>query len=263
MINVKKNRDGHMHSPFCPHGTKDAFELYVNKAIQLGIEEITFTEHMPLPGIFMDKKFLDECAMDISVTDAYLLEVKKVKESYKNIIKINSGFEVDFVEGYEGKTRELLNRFGYGIEDGIISVHFIKIGEQYLAIDVLEQFKEAIKKLGTIEKVYDKYYETLLLAIKADLGNFKPKRIGHPTLIRIFNNKYPCDYEPYELLDKIAKEIKNNNYEVDINTAGLRKPYCKEVYPSGAFLDLVKKYNIATVYGSDAHRSSDVGKDFI
>ncbi len=263
MINVKKNRDGHIHSPFCPHGTKDAFELYVNKAIQLGIEEITFTEHMSLPGVFMDKKFLDECAMDISVTDAYLLEVKKVKESYKNIIKINSGFEVDYVEGYEGKTRELLDRFGYGMEDGIISVHFIKIGEKYLAIDVLEQFEEAIKKLGTIEKVYDKYYETLLLAIKADLGSFKPKRIGHPTLIRIFNNKYPSDYEPYDLLDKIAKEIKNNNYEVDINTAGLRKPYCKEVYPSGAFHDLVKKYNIATVYGSDAHRALDVGKDFI
>ena len=31
-MNVK--RDGHIHSPYCPHGTKDSFEMYVEKALE-------------------------------------------------------------------------------------------------------------------------------------------------------------------------------------------------------------------------------------
>ena len=46
MIKVNILRDGHIHSPYCPHGTGDPFELYVERALEIGLEEITFTEHM-------------------------------------------------------------------------------------------------------------------------------------------------------------------------------------------------------------------------
>ena len=39
MNNKKIVRDGHMHSPYCPHGTKDSFEMYVDKALIEGLEE--------------------------------------------------------------------------------------------------------------------------------------------------------------------------------------------------------------------------------
>lgn len=38
-------KDGHIHSPYCPHGSKDALEDYVKRAIEIGLDEITFTEH--------------------------------------------------------------------------------------------------------------------------------------------------------------------------------------------------------------------------
>jgi histidinol-phosphatase (PHP family) len=63
MKNKKIIRDGHIHSPYCPHGTKDTFEMYVEKALMEDLEEMTFTEHMPFSDYFMDDtKFLDECA---------------------------------------------------------------------------------------------------------------------------------------------------------------------------------------------------------
>lgn len=40
-------KDGHIHTPYCPHGTDDSFEEYVQKAIQVGVDEISFTEHFP------------------------------------------------------------------------------------------------------------------------------------------------------------------------------------------------------------------------
>lgn len=263
MDNKKIVRDGHIHSPYCPHGTKDSFEMYVEKALGEGLKEITFTEHMPLPGYFMeDKKFLDECAPSDGDIQKYFLEVEKLKLKYKDKIKINLGLEVDFIEGYEEKTKKLLNIYGSWLEDSLISVHFIKVGDKYTDIDGKEGFERALETLGSTEKVYDKYYETLLMAIKADLGEFKPSRIGHPNLIRIFNKLYPIEYKNKKLLEHVVKEIKIRNYEVDVNTAGLRKPYCGEIYVSGIFKELINKYDVKKIYGSDSHISSDIGRDF-
>lgn len=59
---LNSKRDGHVHSHYCPHGSNDSFEEYLTKAIELGIEEITFTEHMTMPeGLVLygiDKEFL-------------------------------------------------------------------------------------------------------------------------------------------------------------------------------------------------------------
>ena len=159
---------------------------------------------------------------------------------------------------------ELLSKYGNMLEDSLLSVHFIKFEDKYYCVDYNpEEFGKLVKLLGGVEKVYDKYYETLLNAIKADLGVFKPRRIGHPTLVRIFNLEYPLDYTNTELLEEIVKEIKLRNYEVDFNTAGIRKPFCREIYPSGIFGALVEEYKINIVYGSDAHAASDVGRDFL
>ena len=257
-------RDGHIHSPYCPHGTKDSFELYIEQALKLGLKEITFTEHMPLPGAFMEPEFLKNCAPTQEAIEEYIKEINYIKEEYRSVIKINTGFEVDFVEGYEEETKEMLIRYGSKLEDGILSVHFIKLEDGYYCVDISpEEFGKIAEKLGGVEKVYDKYYETLLKAIKADLGTFKPKRIGHPTLVRIFNTEYPLEYTNLTLLEEIIKEIKIRNYEVDFNTAGIRKPYCKEAYPSGMFAELVETFGVNVVYGSDAHTALDVGRDFV
>ena len=218
---------------------------------------------MPFTSVFLENKdFQDECAMDIKDIDSYIKDVKEIKKKYEGKIKINLGFEVDYIEGLDEEIKEILNKYGDNIEDSILSVHFVKFNGKMEPIDCLEFFESLLNKVGSLEKVYDLYFETLLKSIKADLGVYKPKRIGHPTLIRIFNNKYPIDYKNIELMERVVKEIKNNNYEIDFNTAGLRKPYCKEIYPSGEFLNLIKKYNVPVVYGSDSHKSEDVGKDF-
>jgi histidinol-phosphatase (PHP family) len=136
MKNSKIIRDGHIHSPYCPHGTNDTLEMYVEKALLEGLEEITFTEHMPFPCYFInDKDFQDECAPNEDAIRKYFEDVKKIKLQYKNKIKINLGLEVDFVEGYEEETKKLLNGYGSNLEDGLLSVHFIKIGDEYTAID--------------------------------------------------------------------------------------------------------------------------------
>lgn len=264
MRNQRIVRDGHIHSPYCPHGTKDSFELYVEEALKLGLKEITFTEHMPLPEGFMEPEVLKYCAPTLDVIDEYFEELYLIKDKFKKVIKINAGFEVDYIEGYEEEIKWMLNRYGDKIEDSILSVHFIKLEDAYYCVDESpEEFGELVKKLGGVKNVYDSYYGTLLKAVKADLGFLKPKRIGHPTLVRIFNTEYPLKYRNITLLEEIIREVKLRNYEIEFNTAGVRKPYCKEIYPSGIFAELVERYAVNVVYGSDAHTALDIGRDFI
>ncbi|MDF2880705.1 MAG: hisK [Clostridiaceae bacterium] len=263
MDNKKIIRDGHIHSPYCPHGTNDSFDMYIKKALKVGLKEITFTEHMPLPWNFMDPEFLKTCAPALDKIHEYFNELDYVKSKYKDTIKINTGLEVDYIDDCDERIKEMLNKYGEKLEDSILSVHFIKIDQEYFCVDVSpEGFGTLVEKLGGVDKVYDRYYETLLKAVKSDLGPFKPKRIGHATLVRIFNKQYPLEYRNVKLLEEIVREIKERNYEIDYNTAGTRKPYCNEIYPSGIFADLVQRYKVNIVYGSDAHTASQVGYNF-
>lgn len=255
-------KDGHVHSPYCPHGTKDSFEEYINIALNKGLDEISFTEHLPLPNMPIERKLFDDCAMSYKDTKLYINDVLNLKNKYRDKIKINLGFEVDYVEGYEEELIEILNKYGEYIDDSILSVHFVKYKDEYRCIDGLDDFEYLLDKLGSLEKVYDLYYLTLLKAIKSNLGQYKPKRIGHPTLVRKFALKYPYEYKNLDLLKQIVDEIVKNDYEVDFNSAGIRKELCGEKYPSGILFELMNEANIKFVNGSDSHDASTVG-DFM
>lgn len=258
MLNLNSRKDGHVHTPFCPHGTKDGFEQYIYEAIKIGREEISFTEHFPMPQEVTSEAYYNECVIREEQIAEYVETVKKVKEKFRGQIKINIGFEIDYIEGKEKEIKSLLEKHGKVIEDSLLSIHFVKLGERYYAIDDLDEFEMLLEKVGNIEEVYDLYYETLLKSIQSDLGKYKPRRIAHPTLIRIFNQKYPCKYTNYKLLEEVVEAIKEGKYEVDYNVAGLRKKHCKEVYPSGKMLTLLEDNDIPMIYGSDAHQSKDI-----
>ena len=260
-MNQKVVKDGHIHSPICPHGSKDSYEMYIEKALKIGLNEITFTEHLPLPNDFMNKEMREFCSPKKQAIKHYLIDLKKLQQKYSTKLKINIGFEVDYLEGYEEFTKTLLNE--YGCEDGLLAIHFLKIkGEFYCLDESPQRFIQLADMLGGVKELYDKYFETMLKSIKVVLGPYKPKRIAHPTLIRIFNKKVPYNYTNKALLEKVMKELKQRNYEIDYNMAGLRKPYCGETYPSGIFLELADKYTIPKVYGSDAHCVNHLGMGY-
>jgi len=250
----KIKRDGHIHTPFCPHGTKDTLEAYANEAIRLGNEEITFTEHFPLPLGVTTQNFARECSLLDEEVSSYLEAVTEIRRKFKGKLKINKGFEVDYVEGFEEEITKSLNQYGEEIEDAILSVHFVRYEGKCYAIDYLPEFEALLNTIGSLEDIYDLYFRTLLKSVEADLGPFKPKRIGHPGLIRIFNQKYPISYDDKGLFNEIVSKMLVEGYEVDFNVAGLRKIDCKETYPSGKLLELIKSYDIKCVGGSDAHQ---------
>lgn len=254
-------KDGHIHSPYCPHGTQDKLVDYVERAIQLGLNEITFTEHAPLPKGFADPTPLQDSAMRLEDLESYIKEIDKLKKVYRNKIKVNVGLEVDFIEGYETETRDFLNEVGPRLDDAILSVHFLKTEDGYDCVDYSpDVFEKMITDYGSIEAVYQKYFNTLMLSLHADLGAFKPRRIGHITLIKKFHKKFPSVQSFEKDILEILNVIKEKGYELDYNGAGTAKPLCREPYPPLWVIEEAKNLQIPLVYGSDAHRVKELNQ---
>lgn len=252
-------RDGHVHTPFCPHGTKDSLEQYAEMAIEQGITELTFTEHAPLPQGFTDPTPAQDSSMTLEELPFYLDQVKKIQEKYAHHILIHCGLEVDYIEGFEREITEFLDHYGSHLSDSILSVHFLKHGDDYDCLDYSpDAFREMVEKYGSIEAVYEAYFRTLKRSVEVPLGIYKPKRIGHITLAHKFQKKYPCqkrfDKEIYDIL----AIMKKTGYELDYNGAGLAKPLCREPYPPQWVMEIVQELQVPYVYGSDAHQAKEL-----
>lgn len=254
-------KDGHIHTYYCPHGTKDPLEDYVERALELGFQEISFTEHAPLPKGFVDPAPASDSAMRQEDLEQYFEDISRVKAAYKGEIKINAGLEVDYIEGFEHEISSFLNHAGNYLDDSILSVHFLKYDSQYECLDYSpDVFGKMIKQYGSLGKVYENYFRTLLLSVRSDLGPFKPRRIGHITLVKKFQKKYPVERKFRDEILQILDAIQMHGYELDYNGAGFSKPLCKEPYPPDWAAEEAVKRGIPLIYGSDAHQVRELGQ---
>lgn len=254
--------DGHVHTPYCPHGSSDSFKAYVEQALKQGYQTITFTEHAPLPESFHDPVPDKDSGMKRSLMESYIRDIQKIKKEYQKDIDILLGLEVDYIEGYQQQTSRFLSDYGDILEDSVLSVHFLKgPSGRYHCIDFSESaFQKAVEDFGSVDKVYQAYFSTLEESIQADLGPNKPARIGHMTLIRKFHHRFPSPAGWDESIPELLKLIKQKNYQLDYNGAGYYKPACKESYPPHSIATQAYQAGIPLVYGSDAHTSSAIGQ---
>lgn len=256
-------RDGHIHTHFCPHGTKDSTEFYIEKAIKSGFTDISFTEHAPLPNNFKDPTPMKDSSIRMDQLSPYMHEINRLKAAYQRDIRIRVGLEVDFIAGYENEIKSFLDDIGPSLDDAILSVHFLKVDNQYYCADYSKEvFAELAAASGSVAAAYRLYYDTVEASIRADLGQFKPKRIGHPTLIHKFQTAHDEKIEDSAQILNILQLMKKMGYELDVNGAGFSKPECLEAYPPLPYIGYAKSLGIPLVFGSDAHNVNGLHKHY-
>lgn len=255
--------DGHVHTPFCPHGSKDDFRQYIDRAIHLGYKGLTFTEHAPLPEGFDDPTPLKDSGMMLDEMDTYLKRIENLRKEYEKDLIIRTGLEVDYIDGFEKETRAFLDEYGPYLNDSILSVHFLQTQSGYHCMDYSpDVYGGLVGECDSVKGVYTLYYETLQKSINADLGNFKPRRIGHISLVMKFQQKYPNPVlNKKEILDTLDL-IADRKLQLDYNGSGMMKPLCREPYPPEWIVNEAMKREIPLVYGSDAHRAKDLGQGY-
>lgn len=267
-------REGHSHTEFCPHGSGDDVELMIQKAIRLGFREYSITEHAPLPPELKREYAgqltgLTEASIDMSDLTPYFNKMRAMKKKYADQIKIHIGFEVDYLADFISWTRDFLNEYGPQTDDNILSVHFMKgrDNKYWCVDDTLTDFNTGLLSIvSDSQALYTKYFKLVRQAAAADLGQFGPKRIGHITLIRKFQDHFQLapryNHENQVLIQSILETVRVNGQQLDFNAAGLYKTACNEPYPNFGVAILAKQMGIPLIYGSDAHSIAEIGHGY-
>lgn len=255
-------RDGHLHTPFCPHGSNDPLHMYVEQALARGIKTLTFTEHAPFPARFLDPTPEKDSAMSLESLPLYIEAVQKLKRSYPEL-DLRLGLEIDYLPGCEAETLAFLEPYADVLDETILSQHFLFVDGELLPVDFsAESFDTLVRRVGSFEDVMRHYYTTLEVGLAFPWECLKVNRIGHIDLPIKYQTNYVWDRanvqkQQTSLLQRIAER----GFGLDLNTAGLRKPECRQPYAIDVMTE-ASTLGIPFVLGSDAHIAKDVGSGF-
>src|SRR5208282_1030560 len=238
---MKWPADYHMHTPLCRHATGEPGE-YAARAVALGLTEIGFSDHAPMP-----QDDFDDWRMRASQLDEYVAKVRQTQKDFPQFT-IRLALEVDYLPGYEDWIRGLAARHPWDYFIG--SVHYVS---DDWAIDDPQKLSEW--KHRNADEVWAVYFERLTKA--AESGFFEI--IGHAYLPKKFGHRPSHDFTP--LYETFLNAAKKHNCAIELNTAGLRKD-CREIYPSREILRLAFQKGVPITFGSDAHAPGEVGMNF-
>ena len=100
-----QNFNYHSHTYRCGHADLDVTdEDYIKDYIKIGFEKIAFTDHCP------EKNEIDvrsNIRMKYEERKEYLDSIKTLKEKYANKIKIETGYEIEYLPNEEENLIEL------------------------------------------------------------------------------------------------------------------------------------------------------------
>jgi histidinol-phosphatase (PHP family) len=230
--------DYHMHTPLCRHASGEPTELAA-QAVRLGLEEIGFSDHNPMP-----KDDFDDWRMRAADLEAYVEKVEQARREHPEL-RIKLALEVDYLPGYEDWVRDLAARHPWDYLIG--SVHYISPA---WAIDNPHQLSEW-KHRDPFE-VWTAYFERLTMAVESGLFDI----IGHADLCKKFCFYPKQDCTP--LYRRFLEAAQRKNVAIELNTAGLRKD-CREIYPGPGLLAIAADLKVPITFGSDAHAVAEVG----
>ena len=234
--------DYHMHTPLCHHATGQ-MEACVERAIELGLREIGFACHNPLPdGLGADVR------MSESELDYYVQRVLDLQFQYRGKIDVLLGLEMDYVEPRQDYLARQVNAHPWDYIIG--SIHYLDpecelcAWSRHLPFDAEEQY---IRYFTLLEKLV----ATGLCDIISHLD--VPKRSG----------RYPGP-RGEEALSRALTTIARANLCLEINTSGYRHPELPEPqpYPDWPIIERAIALGIPLTVNSDAHAPEQVGLMF-
>ncbi len=233
--------DYHMHTPLCRHAVGEPTELAA-QAVRLGLPEIGFSEHNPMPRDDWDDWHMLEADLAL-----YLEKVEQARRDHPNLT-IQLALEMDYLPGQEDWIRQLAARHPWDYLIG--AVHYVSDSWD---LDNPKRISEW--KTRDPFEVWTAYFERLTLAAQSGLFDI----MAHADLCKKFCYYPQQDCTP--MFTRFLKAAKASNVAMELNTAGLRKD-CREIYPSPKFVQLAGEIGVPITFASDAHAPGEVGADF-
>ena len=224
----------------------EQFDLFVQKAIAEGIEEICITDHMPL----LCSRAKDR--IPHGKVKEYCASVRRFARQYEDQISIKLGIEIDFHPSVKDEIDAVLHAGEFDYILGSSHLHVIKQNEWFPNNISYNDYAKAM-------------FENTILA--AQSGYFDA--IAHIDMHRrIFarKDKFPLIDDGYseslhtQLIHETLDVIAENGVRLELN------PHIAELtgnitdmYPSLYVTERAMEKGIKFTFGSDAHKPQSVG----
>lgn len=238
----------HSHCIFCDGRSYP--EDYIKFALSANFRAYGFSSHSPLPF---------ETCWNMSAADmpAYLNEIARLKEKYKDRIEIYTGLEIDCLDETYNASIPYFQELP--LDYRISSIHFIPWRQPLLEANMTcidgsySDFHTAIEERyrGNIRAVVADYYHSSMRMVES--GGFDI--VGHMDKIYMNAGRHPDfdrDADWYgRLLEEYIRLIAEKALIVEINTKNyLRK---QQTFPHLSLFSLLKKYQIPVMVNTDSH----------
>jgi HisJ family histidinol phosphate phosphatase len=217
----------HTHTRWCRHGSGE-IEDYISAAIEGGLRELAFTEHVPLPG---DP---DQLRMRCSELDAFDRELNDLIVKYASSIRIRKGLECEYYPQLLGYYGDLRNRLGYEI---------LILGQHTNPDRTLDYFN--ISRPQDISR----YAEDVCRGLETGLFDF----LAHPDVP--INGYLNPDGPFLEAMERIFRLCEERDIPVEINANGQSR---RRGYPCRAVWELARRYKLRVLVCADAHHVPDL-----
>lgn len=235
--------DVHMHTDFS-HDSDSTPEQMAEGAIKKGLEVICFTDHY-------DKDNMDWGPEDVFDPEVYFEKMEKVREKYKDQIRVRIGVELGLQPHLGSFYEEFVKKYPFDFVIG--SVH---------SAERSDIAQKRIFKGRTDEETYRIIFQEMVEDVKA-FHNFDV--FGHVDYVARYGREREKEYSYQRFageIDTLLRLLIENGCGIELNMSGL-----KYALPfAHPHTDVLKRYRelggeLITV-GADGHRPDHIAYDF-
>jgi histidinol-phosphatase (PHP family) len=234
--------DYHMHTPLCKHAG-GPMEAYIERAIQLGLREVGFSDHNPLP----DQRSIN-VRMAEAELDYYVERVTELRYRYRGRIDVMLGLEVDYVEGLEDYLTKQIASYPWDYIIG--SIHFLD--------NACREPSWPRQFAGDGHELYARYFDLMRRMARGGFCDI----IAHFDVVKR-SGVMPGEREADDITNTL-QTIRDAGLCLEINTSGYRHPELPEPqpYPTLFIVEQALALGIPLTVNSDAHMPEQVGLQF-
>ena len=235
-------QDLHTHTVYSDG--KNTPEEMVLSAIEKGLQTFGISDHSYM-------SFDDSYCLKKETVEEYIKEIERLKTKYSDKLKILCGIEQDLYSGMPE----------YGFDYVIGSVHYIKSGDEYVAVDnTAEELKDAADKYfaGDFYSLIEEYYHLVGMVAEKTGADI----IGHFDLITKFQEKEPLFDEKNERYVKAwqaaADKLIKADIPFEINYGAISRGYRTTPYPSKEIQAYILEQGGRFILSSDSHHKDTI-----
>lgn len=216
----------HAHTFRCQHAYGTERE-YIEAAIEMGIREFGFSDHIPCP--FADG-YVSRIRMTMEEAFSYVETIRRLEAEYRDDIQLYVGFEAEYIpEFYEEQMRLFRN----------LGCDYLIMGQHFL------QSEEKGPYMGTKTEDDGKIRAYVDAVIKGmETGSYL--YLAHPDLMNYCGMDSVYEWE----MTRLCRRMKELDIPLEMNMLGMGTG---RNYPSERFWRIAGEIGNRVILGLDAH----------